>query len=89
MLGHRNYWMEKYPDLPVELILCGHAHGGIVRIPGVGGLLSTDRTLFPDYEAGMYDNGNYTMIVSRGLGNSISVPRLMNRPEILSIELKN
>lgn len=89
LLGHRNYWMEKYPDLPVELILCGHAHGGIVRIPGVGGLLSTDRTLFPDYEAGMYDNGNYTMIVSRGLGNSISVPRLMNRPEILSIELKN
>lgn len=89
LLGHRNYWMEKYPDLPVELILCGHAHGGIVRIPGVGGLLSTDRTLFPDYEAGMYDNGNYTMIVSRGLGNSISVPRLMNRPEILSIELNN
>ena len=89
LLGHRNYWMEKYPDLPVELILCGHAHGGIVRIPGVGGLLSTDRTLFPDYEAGMYNNGNYTMIVSRGLGNSISVPRLMNRPEILSIELKN
>ena len=89
LLGHRNYWMGKYPDLPVELILCGHAHGGIVRIPGVGGLLSTDRTLFPDYEAGMYDNGNYTMIVSRGLGNSISVPRLMNRPEILSIELKN
>lgn len=89
LLGHRNYWMEKYPDLPVELILCGHAHGGIVRIPGVGGLLSTDRTLFPDYEAGMYDNGNYTMIVSRGLGNSISVPRLMNRPEIVSIELKN
>ena len=89
LLGHRNYWMEKYPDLPVELILCGHAHGGIVRIPGVGGLLSTDRTLFPDYEAGMYDNGNYTMIVSRGLGNSISVPRLMNRPEIISIELKN
>lgn len=89
LLGHRNYWMEKYPDLPVELILCGHAHGGIVRIPGVGGLLSTDRTLFPDYEAGMYDNGNYTMIVSRGLGNSISVPRLMNRPEMVSIELKN
>lgn len=89
LLGHRNYWMEKYPELPVQLILCGHAHGGIVRIPGIGGLLGTDRTLFPDYEAGKYDNGRYTMIVSRGIGNSIALPRLFNRPEIVGIVLKN
>lgn len=89
LLGHRNYWMERYPELPVELILCGHAHGGIVRIPGVGGLLSTDRTLFPDYDAGLFDNGQYTMIVSRGIGNSVALPRLFNRPEIVSITLQN
>ena len=89
LLGHRNYWMEKYPELPVQLILCGHAHGGIVRIPGIGGLLGTDRTLFPDYEAGKYDNGRYTMIVSRGIGNSVALPRAFNRPEIVSIILKN
>lgn len=89
LLGHRNYWMEKYPELPVQLILCGHSHGGIVRIPGIGGLLGTDRTLFPDYEAGKYDNGRYTMIVSRGIGNSIALPRLFNRPEIDGIVLKN
>ncbi len=87
LLGHRNYWMTEYPTLPVDLILCGHAHGGIIRIPGVGGLLSTDRTLFPDYDAGLYENDSYTMIVSRGLGNSISVPRIFNRPEIVSIVL--
>ena len=87
LLGHRNYWMTEYPTLPVDLVLCGHAHGGIIRIPGVGGLLSTDRTLFPDYEAGLYENDSYTMIVSRGLGNSISVPRIFNRPEIVSIVL--
>lgn len=87
LLGHRNYWMTEYPELPVDLILCGHAHGGIIRIPGVGGILSTDRTLFPDYDAGMYENDSYTMIVSRGLGNSISVPRIFNRPEIVSIVL--
>lgn len=87
LLGHRNYWMTEYPELPVDLILCGHAHGGIIRIPGVGGILSTDRTLFPDYDAGMYENGSYTMIVSRGLGNSISVPRIFNRPEVVSIVL--
>ena len=89
LLGHRNYWMEKYPELPVQIILCGHAHGGIVRIPGIGGLLGTDRTLFPDYEAGKYDNGRYTMIVSRGIGNSVALPRLFNRPEIVGVVLKN
>ena len=88
LLGHRNYWMQQYPTLPVQLILCGHAHGGIVRIPGIGGLLGTDRTLFPDYDAGMFDNGSYTMIVSRGIGNSIAIPRIFNRPEIVSVELK-
>lgn len=88
LLGHRNYWMQQYPNLPVQLILCGHAHGGIVRIPGVGGVLGTDRTLFPDYDAGMFNNGSYTMIVSRGIGNSISIPRILNRPEIVSVELK-
>lgn len=89
LLGHRNYWMEEYPELPVQLVLCGHAHGGIVRIPGVGGLLGTDRTLFPEYDAGQFDNGRYTMIISRGIGNSVALPRLFNRPEIVSIILKN
>ncbi len=88
LLGHRNYWMEEYPDLPVDLILSGHAHGGLVRIPGVGGVIGTDRSLFPDYDAGEYDNGAYTLIVSRGLGNSVPVPRLLNRPEIVVVTLR-
>lgn len=87
LLGHRNYWAEEYPALPVDLILCGHAHGGLIRLPGVGGLISTDRTLFPDYDGGMYDCGGYTLIVSRGLGNSVSVPRLFNRPELVCVTL--
>ena len=88
LLGHRNYWMEEYPELPVDLILSGHAHGGLVRLPGIGGLIGTDRTLFPDYDAGLYENGRYTMIVSRGLGNYVPISRLFNRPEIVSIILK-
>lgn len=88
LLGHRNYWMEEYPALPVDLILSGHAHGGLIRLPGVGGLIGTDRSLFPDYDGGLYENGRYTMIVSRGLGNSVPIPRLFNRPEIVSIILE-
>lgn len=87
LLGHRNYWTKEYPSLPVDLILCGHTHGGIIRIPGVGGLLSTDRTLFPDCDAGAYFSGRYEMIVSRGLGNSIAVPRMFNLPEIVCVTL--
>lgn len=87
LLGHRNYWMTEYPELPVDLIFCGHAHGGLVRIPGVGGLIGTDRRLFPDFDAGQFNNGRYTLIVSRGLGNSVSIPRVFNRPEIVCVEL--
>lgn len=87
LLGHRNYWMTEYPELPVDLIFCGHAHGGLIRIPGVGGLIGTDRRLFPDFDAGQFNNGCYTLIVSRGLGNSVSIPRIFNRPEIVCVEL--
>ena len=89
LLGHRNDWPKKYPELPAELILCGHAHGGLIRLPGVGGLLGTDRTLFPDYTAGVYPMRYGRMLVSRGLGSSTSaVPRLFNNPELVAITLK-
>lgn len=89
LLGHRNYWMTEYLELPVDLIFCGHAHGGLIRIPGVGGLIGTDRRLFPDFDAGQFNNGRYTLIVSRGLGNSVSIPRIFNRPEIVCVELSS
>lgn len=89
LLGHRNYWMTEYPELPVDLIFCGHAHGGLIRIPGVGGLIGTDRRLFPDFDAGQFNNGRYTLIVSRGLGNSVPIPRVFNRPDIVCVELSS
>ena len=87
LLGHRNYWITKYPELKVDIIFCGHSHGGIIRIPGVGGLLGTSGELLPRYDAGLFESGRYVMIVSRGLGNSISVPRFANTPEIVTLTL--
>lgn len=87
LLGHRNYWVTEYPELPVELILCGHNHGGLIRLPFVGGLIGTDRKLLPEYDMGMFTSGAYSMIVSSGLGNSVPVPRFLNRPEVVSITL--
>ena len=84
LLGHRNDWLKKYPELPVELILCGHAHGGIIRLPGVGGVLGTGFVLFPEHTEGVYVGETYQLLVSRGLGNStIRIPRLLNNPELV------
>ena len=88
LLGHRNYWVEKYPALDVDLIFCGHAHGGIVRLPGVGGVFGTGFELFPENTEGAIQSGIYTMIVSRGIGNSTPIPRLFNNPEIVLVSLE-
>ena len=87
-LGHRNSWVKECPELSVDLILSGHAHGGIVRLPGLGGVINNDHSLGAEYEAGIYTGEGFQMVVSRGLGNSVPVPRLFNRPEIVSIVLK-
>lgn len=89
LLGHRNYWRDNYPELDVDLIFCGHAHGGIVRIPFAGGLVGTNFELFPDDVEGAVESGRYTMIVSRGLGNSVPVPRFFNNPELVAVKLKS
>ena len=88
LLGHRNYWVTEYPDLPVDLILCGHAHGGVIRLPFVGGLLDHHGTFFPEYVDGVFLSGRYRMVVSRGLGSTGGVPRFLNNPEIVAVTLK-
>lgn len=88
LLGHRNYWAEKYPRLDVDLIFCGHAHGGLVRIPGLGGVFGTSFDLFPENVDGAKECGRYTVIVSRGIGNSAPVPRLFNNPEVIVARLE-
>lgn len=87
-LCHRNDTMEKMPLLDVDVVLCGHGHGGILRLPFVGGLLGVDRKLFPRYCAGLYENSAYSMVVSRGMGNIHRIPRLFNFPEIVIVTLK-
>ena len=86
-LGHRNDWLEKYPQLDVDIIFCGHAHGGIVRLPFIGGIFGTDHNLFPKYTAGVYDEGNYKMVLSRGLGG-MALPRFLNPGELVTVILK-
>ncbi|HHU23356.1 MAG TPA: metallophosphoesterase [Clostridiales bacterium] len=88
LLAHRNYWVERYPDLDVDLILCGHGHGGIVRLPVLGGLIGTNFNLLPEFDSGLYSGTHYEMLVSRGLGNSILIPRFLNNGEIVVAVLR-
>lgn len=88
LLGHRNNWLVKYPNLDVDIIFCGHAHGGVVRLPLLGGVFGTELDLFPKYDAGVFNEGSYDLVISRGLGGSIPVPRFLNNPEIVSVTLR-
>lgn len=89
LLAHRNDYVQRYPNLPCDLILTGHGHGGVIRIPFLGGLFSHDGTFFPKYDAGQFACNRYNMIVSRGLGPNPLFPRLFNPPEIVSVTLRS
>ena len=87
LLSHRPEAFDAYVTENMDLVLSGHAHGGQFRLPFVGGIIAPNQGLFPKYDAGMYSENNTTMIVSRGIGNSIIPVRFNNRPEIVSVEL--
>lgn len=89
LLGHRNFWSAAYPDIAADLILCGHGHGGVIRLPFAGGVLGTEHNLFPEFDAGQFACGRGSMIVSRGLGgNGVLLPlRFGNTPEIVTVIL--
>lgn len=88
MLCHDPKYFDTFVNMGFDLILSGHVHGGIIRIPLVGGLFSPDRTFFPKYDKGIYKINNSYMNVSTELGDSI-LKRVLNPPEINVITLKN
>lgn len=87
LLAHHPGYMKEYLTYGADLILGGHYHGCVVQLPGIGGVISTNFTLFPKYSGGIYQEGEQTAVVSRGLGTH-SVPlRLWNWPELIVLEL--
>lgn len=87
LLSHRPEAFNAYVSENIDLILSGHTHGGQIRLPFIGGLIAPDQGFFPKYDAGEYIENNTTMIVSRGIGNSVIPIRFNNRPEIVIVEL--
>lgn len=88
LLSHRPELMEIYTSCDIDLALCGHTHGGQIRLPFVGGIIAPHQGWFPKLDAGLFEDGDTNMIVSRGIGNSLFPFRVNNRPEVPIIELK-
>lgn len=90
LLAHRNDHFGQYAAAGYDFVMSGHGHGGIVRLPFVGGLIGTDRRFFPPWTSGVYAVGDSALFVSRGLGNN-TVPfkglRVFNRPEVAVVTL--
>ena len=87
LLAHRPELFEvcaRYADV----VLSGHAHGGQVRLPFIGGLYAPGQGFLPEYDAGVYTTDGCTLVVSRGLGNSLFPLRVNNRPELVTVTLR-
>ncbi|HEX3016699.1 MAG TPA: metallophosphoesterase [Caproicibacter sp.] len=87
LLAHNPFYFDAYAGWGADLTLCGHVHGGMIRLPHYGGLLSPERKFFPKYTSGIYESESSAgrkMLVSRGLGSGA---RICNRPEIVVLTL--
>jgi predicted MPP superfamily phosphohydrolase len=97
LLSHRPDGFEEYAALGFNLVLSGHIHGGLIRLPFIGGLFSPGMELLPKYSGGAYAF-TYTntaglartgrLIVSRGLSGAVGIPRLFNRLDIPLVTLR-
>lgn len=89
LLSHRPEQFDVYVDRRIDLVFSGHAHGGQIRIPGIGGVVAPGQGWFPKYTSGIHEADQTSMIISRGLGNSIVPIRVFNRPEVVVVTLKS
>lgn len=88
LLHHQPEYLESImQDSNVDLVVCGHTHGGAVQIPFVGGLFAPNQGFFPKYDKGEFDFHDTKMIISAGLGDAYPILRLHNCPEISVVEI--
>lgn len=88
LLAHTPDHFNEYANWGADVVFSGDKHGGVIRLPFAGGLILSDGTFFPEYDGGLYNNDDCTMVVSRGLGNYFINIRVFNRPEIVVTTLK-
>lgn len=88
LLAHNPELFEQYSQCDVDLVFSGHAHGGVVRLPFIGGIIAPNQGLFPKLTGGVHTKNNTSIVISRGVGNHFPTIRVFNRPEVVAIILK-
>ena len=89
LLSHRPELFDTYVEKEINLILTGHAHGGQIRIPFIGGIVAPNQGFFPKYTSGIFEKSKTNMVVNRGIGNSILHFRINNIPELVVVTINN
>lgn len=87
LLAHHPEQIEIYSQYGFDLVYSGHAHGGQGRLFGIG-LIAPDQGFFPKYTSGLYEENGTTLVVSRGIGNSIAPVRIFDRPHLIYTIIK-
>lgn len=87
LIAHNPDYFPRYVNWGAELTLSGHVHGGILKLPKVGGVISPQVRFFPKYDGGLYKNDGKYMILSRGLGTHTIPLRINNRAELIVVDL--
>lgn len=85
LLSHRPELFQLYVKQNMNAVFSGHAHGGQIRLPLIGGIIAPNQGFFPKLASGRHEEGLTTLFISRGLGNSLFPQRLFNRPEIVVV----
>jgi hypothetical protein len=88
LLAHNPIYFKSYVKWGADLTLSGHLHGGLIRLPHVGGIVSPQYKIFPKYDSGVFTEEKRSMVVSKGLGSHSLMMRLFNRPELVAIHVK-
>lgn len=87
LISHRPQFLDLYSKYKYDLVFTGHAHGGQIRLPFIGGLIAPEQGAFPKYTDGVHIKENTSMIISRGIGKSKFPFRFLNRPELIVCKL--
>lgn len=87
LMAHDPSYVKEYKEWGADLVLCGHLHGGLVRIPGITGLITPALEWFPKYSGDMYREGDTVIVVSKGLGTHTVNFRFLNPAEVVVLHL--
>lgn len=88
LIAHNPDYFDAYADWGADLTVSGHVHGGLMRLPFLGGVISPKLRLFPHYDGGRFEKDGKEMILSRGLGTHTLPIRIFNPGEMVVIRLR-